>query len=125
VTWRGREERAYLDRWYWFGLIRHTIRYYVRHRRFVALFRALWLVIVRHDNGESCQECGRDYLLWMAPGTLYEQVIGSRRGLYCLACFGRKAKAIGITVCWTPMVVHDQDGDHWREVDERVGAFTK
>lgn len=104
---------------------RWGVRYYVRRWRWAGALRTLWLTLVVGYISETCQECGKRYLLWMAPGELYERVIGSRGGLFCPRCFDHKARAIGDTVCWTPMVVRDDDGEYWTEVDERIGAFCR
>lgn len=111
------------ERGYWLRLILNCAWWYAKRGRFVAMFRTLWVQAVLHDNGETCQTCGKRYMLWMSNGDLYEQVKGNRGGLLCPRCFGRLAEAKGITVCWSPNVVRDESGDHWLEVDERIGAF--
>ena len=109
--------------WYWPQLWLNTARYYARHRRPLAMLRALWTEIVLHDNGETCQDCGHRYLLWMAAADLYRRVHGNRGGTLCPSCFTGQAKTKGITILWQPHVVRDEDGDYWSALDEQIRPF--
>ena len=64
---------------YWIGLFVNTARFYARNRRPIAGVRAL-LRVLRGDNGEQCQICGRDYLRWRTSDEFYQQVHGSLPG---------------------------------------------
>ena len=55
-------------------------------------------------QNEVCKECGRSYLLWIAPSELFEAVNGSRVGCLCLDCFTIKAAAKDINIIWVPHV---------------------
>ena len=93
--------------------------WYLRRRRPVAALRTLWWALVRGHIGETCQECGRRYLLWHADDDLYGAVTGrwpsppaiswtgewcseSATGLFCLVCFDRMACDKGIVLRWKP-----------------------
>jgi hypothetical protein len=63
--------------------------------------RLFWHDFVIHvlfEGGERCQDCGRDYVLWEAPTSLYVEVHGSPWGLLCPGCFDRQAREKGIAV---------------------------
>lgn len=82
---------------------------YLRYRRRIDGFlRTLWLTLVLGHIGESCQECGREYVLWWADNDLYDAVtgLGNRGGcspgLFCPDCFDRKAEKNGICLRWRP-----------------------
>ena len=109
---------------YWVGLSGHTIRYYVKKRRYLAGLRALSTTWLFHDNGERCQDCGCRYrrTLWHAPTPLYVKLVGSCGGTLCPACFGKRAVAAGLgPLVWVPTLgveawdIHDpierQDDD--------------
>ena len=77
----------------------------------MAALRVAWLTYVRGHSGEACQECGRRYFLWHADDALYREVTDSRTplddlagGLFCPACFDRKADRLGIVLQWEPKV---------------------
>jgi hypothetical protein len=100
ATWNG---------WRWAG-------WYVRRRRWSAALRQLWSAYVLGKDGEACQLCGRDYLLWHADDDLYGLV--TRRwprpggecggGLFCLACFDRLADEQGLDLKWRPEILRDR-----------------
>ncbi len=106
-------ERLYAWRhgWRWSG-------WFFRRGKVVAGLRELFDAYVRGHNGETCQECGRPYLLWFAADDLYERVTGrhgepwsdgsgrvqAAPGLFCLACFDRMAEAKGVSIIWQPEV---------------------
>lgn len=85
---------------------------YLVQGKVVAALRQLWNSLVFGHMTESCQECGRPYLLWWADDDLYKQVTGRGRyangesapGLYCLECFDAKAERIGLILKWKPEV---------------------
>ncbi len=87
---------------YWPMLIGKSAWYYLRHGRILAMFRTLWIQVVQHDNGETCQVCGRDYVLWRASDEMYREVVGHLHGLYCPWCFDRRARANGLILDWQP-----------------------
>lgn len=87
---------------YWIGLFVNTARFYARNRRPIAGVRAL-LRVLRGDNGEQCQICGRDYLRWRTSDEFYQQVHGSLLGTLCPAHFQREAEASGQRIYWTPV----------------------
>jgi hypothetical protein len=78
--------------------------------------RQLWLAYIAGHDGETCGDCGRDYVHWYAADDLYGQVTdhwptpwtdGSSRaepagGLFCPACFDRRARKRGIRLLWVP-----------------------
>jgi hypothetical protein len=84
----------------------------LRRRRPVAALRTLRWTLFRGHIGETCQECGRPYLLWHADDALYGAVTGryprpdgeSATGLFCLACFDRMARAEDIVLRWKPEI---------------------
>lgn len=88
-------------------IVRADTRYFVRHRRFVALARVFWHTLVLRHYGERCQQCGRRMpLIWWSPTPLWcELVTNSGGGCLCPRCFDRIADAAGIRLMWTPMVV--------------------
>jgi hypothetical protein len=81
---------------------------HLRHGRILGFLRTLWFTLVLGHISESCQECGRPYLLWWADNELYDAVTGlgakggSTPGLFCLDCFDRKAREKGIRLRWKP-----------------------
>lgn len=87
-----------------FDLLRSTVHYYMRHRRWRALVRALWRTAVLRDGGELCQACGRPYLRWAAPAPLWTELVGGEGGLLCPRCFDRLAQRADLRILWTPMV---------------------
>jgi hypothetical protein len=97
--------RAYAawNGWRWAG-------WYVRHRQWAASLRQLWSAYVLGNDGEACQLCGRDYLLWHAGDDLYGRVTDRwphsdgevASGLFCLACFTQLAEQRSITLIWLP-----------------------
>ena len=89
-----------LEPGYWLHLTLNVACYYWRQRRPVAGLRALWAVVIRHDNSESCQRCGRGYMLWRTADALYEQVHGNREGLLCPACFDTEASKTNVSLIW-------------------------
>lgn len=93
-----------LERGYWARLTFNTARYYARHRRPIAGWRALWRIIVHHDNGEGCQRCGRAYVLWRADDDLYLRVHGTPHGTLCPWCFDAEARAQDLLLEWAPRV---------------------
>lgn len=99
-------------------------RHHVRRRQWVALVRSLWISFVLCDDIETCQGCGRRYDRWWAPQPLWDELIGNYGGLLCPRCFTVRAEAVGVRVCWTPMVT-SRDGcattNHW--LDETRDAL--
>lgn len=95
-----------------FALVRGTARYYWCHRRYVALLRALWHTVARRWGSELCEECGgRNQFIWWSPQPLWNELHDDRySGLLCPRCFDAKARAAGIMVNWTPMVVGRRNG---------------
>lgn len=97
--------------WYWLRLIFNTARFYIRHRRWAALARALWLTIGRGYYCEICQECGRKVgLVWHADDRLYRDAVhdgvGSgpgASGVLCIDCFEGRVDVLdrGFLI-WTP-----------------------
>lgn len=91
--------------------------------------RRLWTALVHGYIGEGCQDCGRPYLLWHATDDLYGRVTGrwpspdgeSASGLFCLACFDRRAAAKGIMIIWQPEVYPGTSHTH-AEVAEQADA---
>jgi hypothetical protein len=83
---------------------------HLRHGRILGFLRTLWFTLVLGHISESCQECGRPYLLWWADNELYDAVtgLGARGGcspgLFCLDCFDRKARKQGVTLRWKPEI---------------------
>lgn len=98
----------------------------VRHaRRTSARSAAAWLRLTWHDfivhallnrGGERCQECGRSYLLWMAPDELYVEVHGNSGGNLCPRCFRRAA---GRRLVWVPFI---WDLDDRTDIKARVNG---
>ena len=82
----------------------------------MAALRRLWSAYALGHACETCQRCGREYLLWHADDELYGRVTGmwpepwddgSGRtelagGLFCLGCFDQMAEERGISLRWTP-----------------------
>lgn len=104
---------------YWVGLLRRDLR---RFGFGLPFARTAWRILIRRSNGERCGDCGRGYHLWMANDVLYRRVIGSGGGLWCPACFSRRANAMGLTIMWQPMVW--RDGEVWDDdLAVKIGAF--
>jgi len=83
------------------GRLRWAIRTGRKPTSPAGLLRLWWADFVLHplfEIGEHCQDCGRKFPLWRAPDDLYAEAHGSLHGILCPACFGRQAKAKGITV---------------------------
>ena len=62
---------------------------------------------------EFCRDCGRHQpLLWTASDELWREITGRKDGggVYCPECFDRRARALGITLRWLPLV----DDRVWR-----------
>lgn len=111
-----------VERVHWFKLIRNEARYYVRHRRWIALARALWLRVILHDNVENCLTCGRRYpFAWMADDGLYQRLIGHAGGQFCPRCFDHMADRTGLVLVWQPRVWIDNGVEH--DIAAMVGAF--
>lgn len=101
-------------------LVAHTIRYYWRHRRFVALVRATILTAVLRHGSELCQLCGRRYpFTWHGRQSLWMRVVGTNHGLRCPRCFDKGASRIGVRVMWVaePWVVN---GVHDLAVEDAI-----
>lgn len=102
------------------GGLRHRIsiarvdtRYFVKHRRYAPLARALWSVFVLRHYSEICLDCGRRMpLIWWSPTPLWAELITtSGGGLLCPRCYDERARAAGIRLMWTPMVSGREDTD--------------
>lgn len=93
---------------YWLALTRNTIAYYWRQRRWAALGRAVWLVLVLGYYLEVCERCGRKVgLVWHANDALYQRATAAgAAGIFCPACFTILAERVtpdGYLV-WQPIV---------------------
>lgn len=98
---RGHAVRA--NGWgYFFHHAWKDAAYYTKHRRLVALCRCLFWVLGFGYYGETCQVCGRPYVLWRAPDDIYQQVVGDAGGLFCPNCFDRAAGKAGLDLQWVP-----------------------
>jgi hypothetical protein len=103
--------RRLMERGYWLHLLFNDARWYLGRRRPLAFLRTFWRWLHR-DNGETCQHCGRPYILWHADDDLYGRVTGRwpypdgecASGLFCPACFDRMAEARGISLRWRPEI---------------------
>lgn len=88
---------------------------YLCEGKVLAAFRQFWNSVVCGHISESCQECGRAYLLWWADDALYERVTGRGRfangesapGLFCLDCFDKMAEKRGVVLKWKPEVFRE------------------
>jgi hypothetical protein len=120
VAWRTRkDERMTKNAPVSLALVRNTVRYYWKQRRYRALLRATWLTVARRCGMELCQFCGGRYLpnestfrpfCWRAPTSLWAELIdasGAGAGLCCPGCFDRKADEAGYRLMWTPLVWGD------------------
>lgn len=105
---------------YWWSLIRRDLRYYLGphytgRNRVAALARTAWWLWIIGYFGERCQDCGRLYLHWHAPDDLYARVTGNPKiggtsgGLFCLECFDRRARVLGLTIMWVPTMWIDDN----------------
>lgn len=102
-----------------FRLVTNTTRYYCRQRRYRALVRALWLMVVKRCGRELCEFCGGRYLprphamnrfCWWAPTPLWAELIDpDGHGLCCPGCFNQLALEAGYRLMWTPLVERDDD----------------
>jgi hypothetical protein len=109
------------DRQYAWRFLR---KYHVRYRHScVQMMRSLWIVIVHGHIGETCRDCGRRYLLWMASDDLYVEVTGGNGSQFCLACFGKRAERLGISVMWVPHVWRRDGVENMMDVAHEIGAF--
>ena len=77
-------------------IARTDVRYYSKHRRWMAMARSVALVLFCGWISETCQECGRrHHLLWHSPQPLWDELIGRPGGILCPRCFDAKARATG------------------------------
>lgn len=81
---------------------RHGWKWALKSGNTIAFVRTLWLAYVLGSDGESCQDCGRRYVLWYAPDKLYRKVHGNSQGLLCPSCFDKQAATKGIRLKWIP-----------------------
>jgi len=98
-------------------LLLTRVPYYWRHRRWIGLARSVLWFVLGHC-GEDCMECGSRYRLWWSPQPLWNELMPSTGGLLCLDCFDAKAKAKGILVHWSPIVVSRNKvptTNHWSD----------
>jgi hypothetical protein len=103
--WRGEGGLAHR-----LSISRKDIKFYGKRWRFVALVRVLWLTQIRRHYCESCQVCGRDYVLWVTTTTLYEAVKGNRGGQLCPRCFTvRASDVLGLSLAWEPFDAWDNE----------------
>lgn len=93
---------------YRLSLLNHRLRY---NHKFTSMVRAFIWFIIGH-NSETCQKCGRRYLLWFAEHDLWDAVIGHYNGLRCPKCFDKEASRLGLVLEWNPSVVHPI---YWRD----------
>lgn len=77
-----------------------------RHAPVVALRTFYWAILRGHD-GETCQFCGRRYVLWHAPNSLWREIMGSSAGLSCPNCFDRRCERRGVWLHWQPELWED------------------
>jgi hypothetical protein len=84
----------------------------IQRRNLRAAIRMLWQALMWGHSGETCQICGRSYLLWWADNDLYSEVTGrtpvdgdNMGGLYCLKCFDSLAEDKGMCLQWTPNIL--------------------
>lgn len=90
---------------YWLALIVNTLRRYVKPCRPIAMLRALVQTIATGYYGETCDDCGRAYVLWMSQPDLWRLVNDQTdAGLLCPACFDQRAAQLGVILIWTPRV---------------------
>jgi len=96
-------------RWAWEFLYYRKGRSISLGASFIGFLRTLWLTLACGHISETCQECGKPYLLWWAPDDLYATVTGLEKrggsyspGLFCLDCFDRKAVRKGMLLRWKP-----------------------
>jgi hypothetical protein len=94
------------------GRLRWAIRTRRKPASFAGLLRLWWADFILHpffECDERCQDCGRAYVLWHAPGELYAEVHGSGFGLLCPRCFDRQAEAKGITISFEARVMRREE----------------
>jgi hypothetical protein len=85
------------------GRLRWAIRQRRKPTSLAGRLRLWWADFILHplfECSERCQDCGREYVLWSAPGDLYQEVHGSGFGLLCPGCFSAQADAKGIAVAF-------------------------
>jgi hypothetical protein len=87
-----------------------------------AVLRALLNVFY---DSETCNRCGRRYLLWWCPDNeLFARVTGREYhppyvgGLYCPRCFDKLARKQGLVLEWNPRVFIDNAGREYLKVSE-------
>jgi hypothetical protein len=102
------------------SIARKDVRRFARQRRYLALARDLWLVLVLRHYSETCQVCGRRYDLssWVASTEMYVAVKGNGGGTFCPRCFTDMANAKGLRILWTP--VYEREGVHGDIMDGQL-----
>lgn len=84
---------------------RHGWKWALKTRTFLGFLRVMWLSYALGWDSESCQTCGKRYVLWWADDELYKLVHKSTAGLLCPNCFDREANENHISLRWKPEVV--------------------
>ena len=102
MNWENIKEGGILHR---LNIAKNDIRYYGKKKRYVALGRVLWNVLVLRHYSESCEVCGRRYFstVWVASTELYRSVHGNNHGQMCPACFTNLGRSKGIKVFWAAL----------------------
>jgi hypothetical protein len=87
-----------MGRWSWAA---KAVRY-GKPRSFAARCRLLWHDFITHgllNRGEErCEDCGRGYVLWLAPDDLWLKAKGGTGGVLCPACFAERLERDGFRV---------------------------
>lgn len=63
------------------------------------------------DGTTPCADCGEPHGLctgswWKTNDALWETVVGDQTIVLCVSCFTVRARKVGITVHWEPVVDH-------------------
>lgn len=81
---------------------RHGYKWALKSKTPMAWLRVMWLAYTLGHDGESCQDCGRRYILWWADDDVYLKVHGTANGLLCPNCFDKQARKKAIRLRWKP-----------------------
>lgn len=71
----------------------------------MAFVRVFWAAYVHGNDIESCQDCGKHYILWLAVDDIYLKIHGNFHGTLCPGCFDKQARHMGITLRWKPEIL--------------------